>query len=124
MLIYMKPTRKQLQDLYANIVVAKDAKGLSYAEIGRISDVHPSQVSRICDGRFRTFSHNVVQVCRALDVTVPRLEANAGEVDPAWARVQSSMRKLWDETPEGALIIARMLNAIAELKISRKDRDS
>jgi len=36
--------------------------------------------------------------------------------DPAWVRAQSSMRKIWDETPDGARAITRMLDAVAELR--------
>ena len=81
--------------------------------------MHPSQVGRICGGQFRTFSHNVVQICKALDVHIPRLESS-GKSDPAWVRAQSSMRRIWDETPEGAKAIARMLDAVAELKAQRE----
>ena len=119
MLICMKPTRKQLDDLRAAIAKASSEKGYSNAEIGRISDVHPSQVGRICNGQFKTFSHNVVQVCKALDVTVPRLEPRVSDIDPEWAQALGSMRRLWDETPEGAKTITRMLEAVADLQADR-----
>src|SRR3546814_15070219 len=112
MVICMNPTSKQLQELHAKIAASKDAKGFSHAEIGRISNVHPSQVDRICDGGFRTFSHNVLQICKVLDVDLPRLEATTTEVDPAWEQAQTSIRTLWDETPVEALTSARMLNAL------------
>jgi len=124
MLICMKPTSKQLSDLQGEIVDAYSAKGLSKAEIGRRSKVHPSQVSRICSGNFKTLSQSVVQICMTLDVSVPRPEPMADELDPDWARVQSSMRKIWDETPEGAKTIARMLDAIAELQGARQNKAS
>src|SRR3546814_11366759 len=101
MVICMKPTSKQLQELHAKIAASKDAKGFSHAEIGRISNVHPSQVGRICDGGFRTFSHNVVQICKVLDVAIPRLAATTAEVYPACAQAQCRMRMLWEETPTG-----------------------
>ena len=116
MLICMKPTIKQLDELKAKIADARRHKGLTYAELGRISLVHPSQVGRICEGRFKTFSHNVMQVCRALGVKVPRLEPRHSDLEPEWAQAISSMRKIWDDTPEGAQAIARMLDAIADLK--------
>lgn len=120
MLICMKPTSKQISDLQAKIAEAQAQKGLSWAQIGRISDVHPSQVGRICSGQFKTFSYNVVQVCKALEVSVPRLEPNTEHVAPEWAAVQSSMRRIWDETPEGAKTIAKLLNAIADLQTARE----
>ncbi len=113
----MKPTIKQLDDLKAKIGVARASKGLSNAEIGRIARVHASQVGRICEGEFKTFSHNVVQICKALGVQVPRLEPQQSEMAPEWAQAMSSMRKIWDDTPEGAQVIARMLDAIADLKV-------
>lgn len=116
----MKPTIKQLDDLKAKIVDARASKGLTYAELGRISLVHPSQVGRICEGHFKTFSHNVVQVCKALGVKVPRLEPSPSGMSPEWARALSSMRKIWDDTPEGAQTITRMLDAIADLKSRAK----
>lgn len=113
----MKPTIKQLDDLKAEILNARASKGLSNAEIGRISRVHPSQVGRICEGRFKTFSHNVVQVCKALGVKVPHLEPGQSSMAPEWAQAMSSMRRIWDDTPEGAQVIMRMLDAIADLKV-------
>ncbi|MDN4633086.1 hypothetical protein QCD71_16310 [Sphingomonas sp. PsM26] len=112
----MKPTIKQLDDLKTKIVKARAAKTLTNAELGRMSCVHPSQVARICEGGFKTFSHNVVQVCKALDVTVPRLEPKQGGMAPEWAQAMSSMRRIWDQTPEGAQVIKRILDAIADLQ--------
>jgi hypothetical protein len=120
MLICMKPTGKQLGDLQTKIATAQAGTRLSRAEIARISNVHPSQVARICSGQFKTFSHNVVQICRALGVSVPRLEPDADEVAPEWAAVQSSVRRIRDETPEGARTIAKLLNAIADLQAARE----
>lgn len=99
---------------------ARTKKGLTNAEISKISDVHPSQVGRICGGNFKTFSHNVVQVCNALDVSVPSLEPDLSGLAPEWAQAHVSMRKLWDETPEGAKAIIRMLNAIADVNSAKE----
>lgn len=116
----MKPTSKQLSDLKAKIAEVQSQKGLSWAQLGRISSVHPSQVGRICSGQFKTFSHNVVQVCKALGVSVPRLEPLIEDTAPEWAAAQSSMRRIWDETPEGAKTITKLLNAIADLQTTRE----
>ena len=114
MLFNMKPTCKQLDSLRVEIANAKNLRGLSYAEIARKSSVDPSQVTRICHGQFKTLSHNVMHICMILDVKVPKPEPRSSDVDPEWAGALASMRKLWDETPEGAKKIARMLEAIAE----------
>lgn len=89
--------------------------GLSQAEIGRRAGVDPAQVSRICAGRFRTISHNVMQICIVLGLEVTPGAAPGGS-DDGWALVQSSMRRLWNETPEGARAIARLLDAVVDLR--------
>ena len=120
MLICMKPSDKQLAALKTQLAAARKESGLSSAEIGRLSRVHPSQVSRICEGGFRTFSHNVVQICKALNIVLPRPEPHAVSVDPEWLQVQSRMLRLWDETPERAKAIIPILDAIAELQMPKK----
>lgn len=76
--------------------------------------VHASQVSRICSGDFKTFSNNVVQICNILKIKVPRLEEE-DNMDAEWAKAHASLRRIWDETPEGAAAIRRVLDAIAHL---------
>ena len=115
MLICMKPTSKQINTLQARISEALKERPLSNAELGRLSKVHPSQVSRIRAGNFKTFSNNVVQICRVLGVRVPRIEPE-GAMDPEWRKAQASMRRIWNETPEGAIMIRRVLDAIADLQ--------
>ena len=115
----MKPSDKQLESVRHLITQAHEEKGMSNAEIGRIARVHSSQVSRICSGNFKTLSHNVEQVCKVLDVRIAGLEPKIGEMDSVWAQAQSSMRRIWDETPEGAMAITRILDAIGELKTKR-----
>lgn len=51
-------------------------------------------------------------------VSVPRLQPDLDDEAPEWAAAQSSMRRLWDETPEGARTIQRLLKAIADLRSS------
>src|SRR5712691_5076656 len=107
MLICMKLPRKLIEDLTRNMAAARDKKELSNAEISRISEVHPSQVGRICSGDFKTLSHNVVQICNTLGVELPAPLSFSEATDPAWQRVERSVRKLWDGTPEGARTIEK-----------------
>ena len=85
--------------------------------------MHASQVSRICSGDFKTFSNNVVQICNVLNVMVPRLEEEDA-MDTEWTKVHASLRRIWDETPEGAASIRRLLDAIADLRISPPPNDT
>lgn len=101
---------------------ARRTEGLSYAALGKKADVDPSQVSRICRGQFVTFSGSVVRICTILKV---RLRANESSppqalsanraADAAWARLERSMRRAWDETPAGADKLAKIISAVAEI---------
>lgn len=117
----MKPTIKQLDAVKHALAEKRGLSKLTNAEISRISGVHQSQVGRICAGQFKTYSFNVVQICKALDVTLPRATTIVEDEDPAWAKVQSSMRKLWDETPDGANAIAQMIEAVAKVVSKRSN---
>ncbi|MBN9074600.1 MAG: helix-turn-helix transcriptional regulator [Rhizobiales bacterium] len=113
----MKPTGKQISDLRKRISRARTKKNLSYADLAKMASVHASQVSRICAGDFKTFSNNVVQICKILKIKVPRLEEE-DDMDTEWAKAHASLRRIWDETPEGAVTIRRLLDAIADLRAS------
>lgn len=89
---------------------------LTKADLGRLANVHPSQVGRICTGEFKTISNNVVQICKILRVKVPKV-AEEIEMDTEWAKANASLRRIWDNTPEGAAIIRRVLDAIADLRV-------
>jgi hypothetical protein len=115
----MKPTIKQLSAVNQSLAKKRGLSGLSNAEISRMSGVHQSQVGRICGGQFKTFSFSVVQICKVLEVPLPRICPSKTGEDPAWALVQSSIRKLWDETPEGAKAIAQMIDAVATLAVKK-----
>lgn len=123
MLICMKPTSKQLSALQRRIADRYSVSGRSNAEIGRLASVHPSQVGRICSGNFKTVSANVVQVCRVLGVKVPKM-AESARMDPEWAKANASLRRIWDQTPQGAATIRRVLDAIADLQVPEMHADS
>jgi len=112
----MKPTSKQLSELYKRISIKYAKSKLSKADLGRLANVHPSQVGRICTGDFKTISNNVVQICKVLKVRVPKVDEEIG-MDTEWAKANASLRRIWDHTPEGAAIIRRVLDAIADLRV-------
>lgn len=111
----MKATANQLESLRKRIATARAADAATDAAIGDISGVHPSQVGRICRGEFKTVSHNVVQVCKALGLKMESAALREAGDDLGWLKLESSLRKLWDETPEGADRIARVLETIGAL---------
>jgi hypothetical protein len=114
----MKPTRKQLNALQKRISDKYAKSSLRNADIGRLANVHPSQVGRVCAGNFKTISNNVVQICKILKVKVPKLDEESN-MDTEWAKANASLRRIWDQTPEGAATIRRMLDAVADLRASQ-----
>lgn len=114
MLICMKLSTLEIGDLKMRIRERYEAQTLSYTEIGRMSKVDQSQVCRICTGKFRTISNNVVQVCKVLGVQVETVQIAPVDDDASWRRLETSLRNLWDQTPKGAKRIIKILDSMAE----------
>lgn len=112
----MKLSREDIEDLRRRLRSALEKQQLTVTEIGRLAGVHPSQVGRICRGEFRTMSYNVVQVCRVLGLD-PAAAKPATEWDAAWARLERDLQKLWEESPDRARQIAKLLDAMAKLAL-------
>lgn len=129
LLIYMKPTPEERKILLDKMRAALAAGAVAQADVARVSGVDPSQVSRILAGEFVTFGSAVVRICNALGVTP---DAKNGKTAPgtakpetarqaAWSKVERAVRGLWDETPDGAERLVRVLDAIAAVG-DRADR--
>ncbi len=116
MQICVKATSSEIATLVERMKAARRARGLSNADIGKLATVHPSQVGRICNGDFRTITGNVVQVCKVLGLSVETVDRPPEKDDQSWARLEARVRSLWDQTPEGAEKIVRMLDTLAALK--------
>lgn len=112
----MKATEEELSSLRKRIADARSASGLRNADLGRLAKVDASQVSRIARGDFRTISSNVVQICKALGLEIESLRQPSVRGDAAWSKLEASVRRLWDDTPQGADRIATLLDKIAELQ--------
>lgn len=124
MQICMKLDLTSSEKLKSSIWNRYEASGLSYSEIGRVAGVHPSQVSRICRGEFRTLSHNVVQVCRALGVEVETVSLDMPTEDPLARRLERSVLEVWDRTPADAERLVRFLRHLAELRRAPRSNTS
>ena len=116
----MKATPEALQKFKENLRSARKSSGRTLDEIGILADVHPSQVSRICNGQFKTITQNVMQICKALRVKVPGItvastRSDTGPATP-WPRLEESLNRLWDGTPEGMERIATLLETVASLR--------
>lgn len=119
MQIRMKATQKELLHLKNRIAKANAHKQLNYSKIGIISGVHASQVSRICRGEFKTLSHNVVQVCKALGLKVSVVQEGSPP-DAEWSKIQASARRLWEKSDKNADQISKLLEAIGDLGCSKR----
>lgn len=116
----MKPTSKQISTLQVRIAKRMARDPMSYADVARATGVDPSQVGRICKGDFKTFSDNLMQICRVLKVKVPRISPKE-DVDTEWSKVHASVSRICREYPDGADLIGRVLDAIADLQGSGAD---
>ena len=110
----MKPSAAEISDLKVRIMEQRKARALSCAEIGRMANVNPSQVWRICTGEFCTISNNVVEVCKVLGVEMDTVQIASVDDDASWKRLEMSLRNLWDQTPNGAKRIIKILDSMAE----------
>ena len=117
----MKPTPDEWEILLDKLRTALAAGAVAQADIARISGVDASQVSRILAGEFVTFGSAVVRICNTLGVTpdaIPakvetRTKRQATARQVAWSKVERAVKGLWDETPDGAERLVRVLDAIA-----------
>jgi transcriptional regulator with XRE-family HTH domain len=112
----MKLNGAEIADLRLRLRFALKKQRLTAAEVGRLAGVHPSQVGRICRGEFRTMSHNVVEVCRVLGLD-PRAPRPASKSDAAWAQVERNLRELWEESPDRARRMAKLMEAMTKLAL-------
>jgi hypothetical protein len=94
----------------AKRALAALARRASTVEIAAACGIHQSQVSRLLRGQFRRLSPNVKKL---LDYR-PRAKraAAAGGKD---AVIRAALRT-WDETPEGARALVKLLRSVEELR--------
>lgn len=122
MIINMKPTHQEREILLQKLLEGVSRSGISQAELASASGVDPSQVCRILAGEFVTFAGAVVRICKVLNITPDAEPPKTGATTrtgpsaarrASWSKVERAIRKLWDETPEGADRLVRVLDAIA-----------
>ena len=115
----MKPSQADRAELVARMRNARLISGLTYASLAERANLDPGQVSRICRGEFVTFSDSVVRICTVLNVPLrhedPPVAPPAQTSSQAWAKLERSVRRAWDETPAGADKLAKVIAAVAEM---------
>jgi hypothetical protein len=124
----MKPSREEREKLAELIRKRRDKSGFSNSEIASVAGVDPGQTSRILDGQFRTVSGNVLRICNALGFN-PHAEAPAeptgkqARKSAAWAKLEASVRRAWDETPQDADRLVAVIDAVAKIKPRRQGKE-
>ena len=119
----MKMGRISSRKLAAALQSRRAELRLSYGEIAAATDVHPSQVSRICRGEFATITGNVMQICKRVGVdpaSAELLEYPEGPIstfaeEMLKRRIADCVKILWDGTPEGAERVARIFEDLVDL---------
>ena len=84
------------------------ARRASTVDIAARTGIHQSQVSRLLRGQFRRLSPNVRKL----------LDYQPGAKRPAAAGKDAVIRaalRIWDETPEGAKALVRLLRSVEDL---------
>lgn len=61
-------------------------------------------------------SHNVVEVCRVLGLD-PAVAKPATESDAAWALLERNLRELWEDSPDRARRMAKLMEAMTKLAL-------
>lgn len=124
----MKPTLEEREKLAELIRKRREKSGFSNSELAFLAGVDPGQTSRILDGQFRTVSGNVLRICNVLG-----FDPHAGMLaeptsrqamkSAAWAKLEASVRRAWDETPQDAARLAAVIDAVAEIKQRNRGKD-
>ena len=87
---------------------------VSTVQVAADTGIHQSQVSRLLRGQFHRLSRNVrllLAYARA-----PGRVAAPGRAEAAKASVIRAALRTWDETPEGAQALVRLLRSVQDLK--------
>jgi hypothetical protein len=117
----MKPNKSEREKLARRIREARERFALSNSQLASLAKVDPGQTSRILDGRFRTVSGNVLQICNVLGVDPcaddgKKPTRKQSETRAAWAKLEASVRRAWDKTPQGAERLVRVIDAVAQIR--------
>lgn len=112
----MKLDRLTSAKIKIELKKAFERKELSYAAIAAAADVHPSQVSRICRGEFRTLSHNVAQVCMALGLDMSAYPVT-GKTAGLESQLEQRLHKIWKRKPTVGRRLLRLLGDLETLKL-------
>ena len=124
----MKPSLIEREKLASELRRQLEKAGLSQGQLSELAKVDPSQTSRVLDGRFVTLGGGVLRICKELGVDPqradePPLGASEARRRAAWARLEASMRRAWDQSPQGAERLVAVIDAVAQMQRRGSDED-
>ncbi|ESY51891.1 transcriptional regulator [Mesorhizobium sp. LNJC374B00] len=124
----MKPSREEREKLAGLIRKRRQKSGFSNSELASLAGVDPGQTSRILDGQFRTISGNVLRICNALGFdphTAAPAEPSGKQArrSAAWAKLEASVRRAWDETSLDADRLVAVIDAVAKIKPRKRGKE-
>lgn len=117
MLFSMKLSRDEIKVLARKIDGQRRKNNISFANLARLAEVHPSQAQRVCHAEFRTLSGNVMRICTVLKIDPMDAAGMGATVDPNWLELQRAVRAVWDGTPAGADAITQLLRAATAIRL-------
>ena len=122
----MKLSRKEREKLASELKRQLAKAGLSQAKLSELVKVDPGQTSKILDGQFITLGGSVLRICKELGVDpqkTPQTRSTARQVrkSAAWAQLEASVRRAWDQTPQGAERLVAVIDAVAQVGRHRRN---
>lgn len=98
--VFLRELRRRLKE-----------RGWSLTRLARTTGVHQSQLSRILSGDFKSFSSNVMQICKVLD-----LGATPSGAERDRKAIVDSALGIWDGSTKDREDVVRLLNQIAKMR--------
>ena len=110
----MKLKPKEIDDLTERIEDRRKQAGLTYSDLARETGIETSQVNKICHGRFKSMTANVMQICTRLGIV-----GDVVDEDGYARRLSSAVVALWDQTPDDGVRLLRLLDSLKEIRASK-----
>lgn len=97
------------QSICEKIRAEVKSRNITQAELGKMADIHQSQVSRILRGEFRRPSTNVIKVCKSLGISLKPDERTENSLP-----LTDAIHSIWDGTKSGEASLIRLLRALGD----------
>jgi hypothetical protein len=111
----MRITSEAKSRLVSDLGERLNLKGWTRTECARHCRLNQGHLSRIFDGKFKTFSSNVMRICIFLGLDPVRYLLDQKALDDR-ARIMDSAIAIWNGSSEDAERLVRLLQDIAGLR--------